>query len=150
MKKLLGAFTLVLLGSITMNAQNLGVRLGGGYGSDAEISFQTSSSAASRLEIDLGFNFSDNNSRIGGAVVWQWVMPIEGNWNWYYGVGAALGIREDEGNDSFGAGVAGQIGIEYNFASAPFQISVDYRPAFFVVPATDFAGSAALGLRYRF
>lgn len=149
MKKLLGVLTLALLGSMNMNAQNIGIRFGGGYGSDAEISFQTTSSTANRLEIDLGFNFSENNSRIGGAIIWQWVQPIEGNWNWYYGIGAALGIRENEGNDSFGAGVAGQIGVEYNFATAPFQISADFRPAFFVVPATGLGGGAALGIRYR-
>lgn len=132
-----------------MNAQNIGVRLGGGYGSDAEISYQTSSST-DRLEIDLGFNFSEGNNRLGGAAIWQRVRPIENGFSWYYGVGAALGMRDDDnGSDAFGVGPAAQIGLEYNFANAPFQLSVDYRPAFYIIPATTFGGSGAFSIRYR-
>lgn len=149
MKKFIAVFAFFAFASISMNAQNIGVRFGGGFGSDAEISYQTSSST-DRLEIDLGFNFANGNNRLGGAVIWQWVRPIENGFNWYYGIGAALGMRDDDnGADAFGVGVAGQLGVEYNFANAPFQLSLDVRPTLYVIPATTGGGSAAFGIRYR-
>jgi hypothetical protein len=46
---------------------------------------------------------------------------------------------------------AGQIGLEYNF-NIPLQLSLDYRPGFYLVPAGHGGAweGAALGIRYRF
>ena len=74
------------------------------------------------------------------------------NWNWYAGVGAGAGLYDKY----FFAGVAGRIGVEYNF-DFPLNVSLDWRPV--IGPAFGgngfhdeglFAGAIAWGIRYRF
>ena len=119
----------------------LGVRLG--YG--GEVSYQHSLGSYNRLEVDAGWN----SKYLGLAGVYQWVWDLSAlgdGFKWYAGVGAVLGIYEDD----FALGAAGNIGIEYNF-NIPLQISLDYRPTFYLIPGTDFCSTGVgLGIRYRF
>ena len=83
---------------------------------------------------------------VQAAVTYDWIDPFgadvpwneRGEWHWYLGVGAgagvffwdhahAAGVRA--GNDYFYVGVAGRVGIEYDFWF-PLQLSLDYRPVF--------------------
>ena len=103
---------------------------------------------------------------IGGIVTYNWVDPFnapvpwqyKGSWNWYLGVGAAggfYGLFNDVDWKGAYVGVAGQVGIAYDFWF-PLQLSLDYRPNIGVhfgdnVRFNDhgFYG-ITLGIRYRF
>ena len=140
MKNVVLVFVLTVLSVSAVSARNLGARLG--YG--VELSYQHPL-GKNRLELDLGL--SDFNGGLNLAGTYQWVKPLESNFSWYFGVGAGLGIWDDK----FGLAALGQLGIEYNFSSAPIQLSLDWRPGLTIVPDVGFwATSFGLGIRYRF
>ena len=72
--------------------------------------------------------------------------------NLYAGPGAQLGFYNlPEGGFGMNVGVAGQLGVEWNFPSVPLQLSIDWRPVFFFLNNRGFGyDSVGLGLRYRF
>lgn len=149
---LIAAF--VTIGSFA-NAQNaLGVRLGGGQGYNAELSYQMGM-GGNRLELDLGLRSDKHFTAFNLYGIYQWTGNIAGNFGWFAGVGASLGYWNWEtghdGDGDIGLAVAGQAGLEYNFQAVPFQLTLDIRPKFYVLPSTDFHwGDIALGIRYRF
>lgn len=143
--------------NISKNA--LGFRLGSNDGFGGEISYQRKIATDNRLEFDLGFRNSNNIDAFKIAGLYQWVMPIEKNFNWYVGVGGGLGSwsykqdkygYSDSGTFFF---AAGDIGIEYNF-DIPLQISLDFRPELYAnsngYRSNNFGSDIGLGLRYRF
>lgn len=75
---------------------------------------------------------------------------------WYYGVGAHIGFF-DGGKTGWGTGsynvvgIDGILGIQYSFKEIPFNLSLDWKPAFdFVGYNHFFYDGAALSLRYIF
>lgn len=138
----------------------IGLRLGGGDGFGAEVSYQRAvGSNNNRLEFDLGFRNDPNFDAFKLAALYQWVWNIEGGFNWYVGAGGGLGSVDGKGrfdDDDFDDGtfifLAGDIGIEYNF-DFPLLLSLDFRPEFgfsdFDV-IDNFSPDIALGVRYQF
>ena len=76
--------------------------------------------------------------------------------NWYYGIGAHVGFWNGNytpwgtnGNSYTVIGIDGILGIEYNFGELPFNLGIDWKPAFNVVGYTGFWGDGgAISLRY--
>ena len=157
MKKVFLSLLLVAGLATTASAQKVqkafGVRLG--YG--AELSYQHPFGGNNRLEIDGGL-YGFNNKYYTSAFVsgiYQWVNPIQDGFNWYAGFGPQLGLYsyKDGSKTDFALALAGQLGVEYNFPSVPFQISLDWRPAVRILPNMGDAfmyEGIGLGLRYRF
>ncbi len=152
MKKLFLAFALLLTVTTITEAQtnNKAIGLRGGWGT--ELSYQQPLTGGTRFELDLGLP----GWKYSGIVltgVHQWVMNIDGGLDWYAGLGGQVGtIRWNKNEDSgFGLGLAGQIGLEYNFP-IPLQLSLDWRPTWYILPAGSPFGyeGVALGIRYRF
>jgi hypothetical protein len=130
------------------NAQVKGKALGVRFGNAGEISYQHPLSDVNRLEFDLGFG----SWKYGGMYlngIYHWVndlSELQEGFNWYYGVGAAVGIN----TNLFSAAAIGNIGIEYNF-DFPLQLSLDWRPGLFVVPKIRLGwDGVALSARWRF
>lgn len=156
MKKLLLAIVAVFALSMTANAQNhaLGVRLGGGQGYGAELSYQHGL-GGNRLEFDLGLHNGDHHTAFSLTGIYQWTGEIGSGFGWYAGVGARLGYWSYDDNVNSDSDVAialaGQLGIEYTFKPVPIQLSLDIRPCFYLIPNTDFHwGDIALGIRFCF
>ena len=103
---------------------------------------------------------------VGGHVTYDWIDPFnapvpwnnKGEWHWYMGVGGSGGFvfPTSDVKGWWYAGVAGHIGIEYDFWF-PFQLSLDWRPSIgiagnegikFNVPGLW--GGIQLGVRYKF
>ncbi|PKQ44007.1 outer membrane beta-barrel protein [Confluentibacter flavum] len=163
MKKLL-LFSITLLGfAFSSNAQEisknaLGLRLGDSDGFGAEISYQHALGDNNRLELDLGWRDGKNYDGFKLAGLYQWVFPLEGNFNWYVGAGGGLGSfsfdnqNGNEYSDTFFF-LAGDIGIEYNF-DIPLLLSLDFRPELGFGNDSynndDLDFDIALGIRYQF
>jgi hypothetical protein len=135
----------------------IGLRLGDRDGFGAEVSYQKSISKYNRLEFDLGWRDHSQYNAFKLAGIYQWIHQLDGDFNWYYGVGGGLGnvdfddILKDDGLFIFGAG---NIGIEYNF-DIPLLLSLDFRPEVGLVGYDDrfsdnFDFDIALGIRYQF
>ena len=151
MKKVLLIMVAVMGLAFAANAQNnLGVRFGGGQGYNAEISWQHGL-GGNRLEADLGWaNYKDASS-FSLTGIYQFVFDLPYNFAWFIGPGASFGMATVEGESKFALALAGQVGIEYDFAAIPLQLSLDVRPRLNVIPSTSFrGGDIALGIRYMF
>ncbi len=94
MKKLIITGIIVLIASVSMNAQDassnapliaknaLGLRLGDNDGFGGEISYQARLSTTHRLELDLGWRDGKNYDGFKIAGLHQWVWNIEDGFNW--------------------------------------------------------------------
>ena len=164
MKILKGISILLFMTTCSLSAQEianhaLGLRLGDSDGFGAEISYQTAVGVGNRAEFDLGWRDSRNFDAFKLVGLYQWVRPIENNFNWYYGVGGGLGSVDfpNRPNNDDDGGVfifaAGDIGIEYNF-NIPLILSLDFRPELGVVGYDGFSDNfdfdIGLGIRYQF
>ena len=187
MKKCIIACAATLLAVVAVNAQPraIGGRVAYGVG----FSYQHSVGLENMVSLDV--EFPGYSRGMGAAATYDWIFPIsawtqKGEWNWYAGVGAGLGfsfpgvgkpLNLGDGNSwiapsgGFNFGIAGRIGVEYNFWF-PLQLSIDWRPVIgpqvywynlrienTVIsydPQWDFnsngfyAGAICLGVRYRF
>ena len=164
MKKLF-LLSITLLGfAFSSNAQEisknaLGLRLGDSDGFGAEISYQRALGDNNRLELDLGWRDGKNYDGFKLAGLYQWVFPLEGNFNWYVGAGGGLGsfsVDNPGGGNDFDDTfffLAGDIGIEYNF-DIPLLLSLDFRPELGFgddsYDNNDLDFDIALGIRYQF
>lgn len=162
--RLLRAFTVLLtiLSFQQLKAQDggkaIGLRLGGGNVSGAEISYQHGLSEANRLEANLGWN---NNSAVDAfklTGLYEWTKDLSDlgpGFSWYYGVGAGLGYIDwgginGEGSDALIISAEGIVGLEYRF-EVPLQLTLDINPGFNLVGGFDDLDlDLALGVRYLF
>ena len=131
-------FFIILLGFTFNNfAQNIsnnaiGLRLGDSNGLGAEISYQRAILDNNRLEFDFGWRNGNDYDGVKGTGLFQWVMPLDGSFNWYFGAGGGLAAYRFDftGNttvsDTF-VFAAGDVGIEYKF-DIPLLLSLDVRP----------------------
>lgn len=158
MKKLILLSLIVIGFSFSANSQEiadnaLGLRLGGGNGFGTEVSYQRALGGNNRLELDLGWRSGNDFDGFKLIGLYQWVWAIEGNFNWYAGLGGGLGSYDNDRNDNNSetfAVAAGNIGIEYNF-DIPLLISLDFRPELgFGNFNDDVNFDIALGVRYQF
>lgn len=159
MKKLLIsiiAFLAISVATVEAQPRAIGTRVG--YGVD--FSYQHSL-GKNMLNFELGV---PGFWGLGAVCTYDWVFPInswnqEGTWNWFAGVGVGGGWSWW---GSANVGVAGRIGVEYNFGF-PLQLSLDWRPvigpAFYYGYAGSgvgfnvgglYAGAISLGIRYCF
>ncbi|QOD60503.1 hypothetical protein H9I45_14335 [Polaribacter haliotis] len=160
MKKTLLIIGLIVAGAFSANAQDIsknaiGLRLGDNDGFGGEISYQRALGDNNRLEIDLGLRDNKNYDGFKATAIYQWVWNIDGGFNWYAGVGGGLGnysSKSDNGNfsETF-VFAAGDVGIEYNFPTAPILLSLDLRPEFgFGNNFNDYDNDIAFSIRYQF
>ena len=134
----------------------IGLRLGDSDGFGAEVSYQRSLSDNNRLELDLGWRSGNTYDGFKITGLHQWVWHLDGDFNWYAGVGGGFGSFDFDnypGNKDYSETfifAAGDIGIEYNF-DIPLQMSLDFRPELgFGDFNDDLDFDIALGIRYQF
>ncbi|WP_422860019.1 hypothetical protein ACOKFD_03675 [Flagellimonas sp. S174] len=143
----------------SISEHTLGLRLGDSDGFGAEISYQKSIGRYNRAEFNLGWRDSREFDAFKLTGVYQWVHQLDGNFNWYYGVGGGLGsvefepVPEGDDNDGLFVFAAGNLGVEYDF-DIPLLLSLDFRPEIGLLGYDGFDNSfdfdIALGIRYQF
>ena len=146
MKKFILVLAATVLAAVAVSAQPRAIGARFGYG--IEVSYQHSLGTDNMLSAEL--SFPGFVGGVGAAATYDWLNPFnavipwnhKGEWNWYMGVGAGLGFGWPDVDKStvgdityktsanwFSVGVAGRVGIEYNFWF-PLQLSFDWRPLF--------------------
>lgn len=163
MKKTLFSIVLFLGIVASMQAQEIsenaiGIRIGDNDGFGTEVNYQRALGDNNRLELGLGWRSADNFNAVRLTGLYQWVWNLDGNFNWYAGVGAAAGTFDFDdgfiGNrdiDEFFLNAAGTIGIEYDF-DIPLLLSLDFRPEIGLINDIDdsLEFDVALSIRYQF
>ncbi|MFN4079359.1 MAG: hypothetical protein ACK4NS_00535 [Saprospiraceae bacterium] len=138
MKKLI--FSLIFVGACALYAQAqdyksaIGLRLG--Y--PASVSYKTFISDAGAIEAFVGFRRWSNYGWMNVAGLYQHHFPINDldGLRWYVGGGASAFfwnysnsfIGDNSTSTSFG--ILGVLGLDYKFANAPVNLSVDWIPVF--------------------
>lgn len=154
MNRKLVLFFFVAVSTATLFAQSSEKAIGVRFGSGGEVSYQHPLGATNRIEFDLGL--SPQSFGLNG--IYHWVNDLS-DWTegmaWYYGPGATVGFSNTTAQfptSKLALGVVGQIGLEYKF-DFPLQLSVDYRPTFYLVRPAGSGGyytDICLSARYRF
>jgi hypothetical protein len=139
-------FTMILaclvLGSISTQAQELGLRFGHLNGNNVALDAIFSTGKYSRVHADVSFG----NNGLGLDALWN---PIyddisDTNLKLYAGFGPSVYLA-----DNFRLGAAGEVGIEYAFSEVPITLGLDYRPYLFLVEVTEFRSGFGLNARWR-
>ena len=155
--KILFSFFLIS-GLLTMESQtisdnSIGLRLGDSDGFGTEVSYQRALGSNNRLEANLGWRSGNNFDGFKLAGIYQWLWNLDGNFNWYAGVGGGIGSYDFDAplnlSETF-VFASGNLGIEYIF-EIPLLLSLDFRPEFgFGDFNDDLDFDIALGIRYQF
>lgn len=161
MKKLILSTLGIFVSVVLMNAQEIadnaiGLRIGDSDGFGTEVTYQRALGGNNRLEVDLGWRTGNRFDGFKLAGLYQWVWNLDGNFNWYAGVGGGVGSYDFDDvppgfddNETF-IFAAGDIGIEYNF-DIPLLLSLDFRPELgFGDFNDDVDFDIALSIRYQF
>jgi hypothetical protein len=157
MKKIILLSLLVIATFVTVKAQdyNTGIGLRAGSFSGLTVKHFINSSHAvegilsSRWEgIDIAGLYEFHNPAFNAPGL-----------NWYYGVGAHIGFWDGDhphwdydDDDHTVVGINGILGLEFTFAQAPINLSLDWMPTFNVTGDDDefWADGVALSIRYVF
>lgn len=145
--------------------------IGANLGSSLGFSYQHGFGEANMLDVAVNVPILCGKNvgfGIGGHVTYDWIDPFNapvpwnnrGEWHWYMGVGGAggmYGLFSKNVDNVWFAGVAGHVGIEYDFWF-PFQLSLDWRPCIGVSAkdnGVEFGlgglySNITLGVRYKF
>jgi hypothetical protein len=157
MKKLFTMMCLTVIATIgiysTANAQDYRNAIGGRFGTANGVTFKTTLGGNKMLDLIANFRSNDGYSYFRVTGLYEIYNPIQGaaGLNWYYGLGGSVGSRKWKYNDTNKAyiSVDGVLGLDYKFAEAPLNLSLDWKPAIELAPGTEF-DSSGLGLSIRF
>ena len=105
--------------------------------------------------------FSYGWTRVGVGAAYQVHNPISevDGLQWYYGGGASLyfwtyddGFADFADEANLSLGIQGYLGLDYKFANAPVNLSLDWVPTFYISEYGDGFGAdnGALAVRYTF
>lgn len=149
MKKFFLLAVMAVLTALPMSkaeAQNWGVGVVGGFDYGLQVKKYMGAN-----NLDFRGHFHNHGFQVAG--LYEWNYGLGSGFTLYYGVGAGLGTwKVDEHHDmSFGLDIEGIIGVEWQIPGVPLALSLDYRPAFEILPETDFyAKGFAFGLKFLF
>ncbi len=151
MKKiiLIAALALGFAAAAVAQPRAVGLKLGWG----AEASYQHTVKGGNFIEATLGLNdfTSVNASAIYNFMIAQPQWTSKGEWGFYAGPGASLGMCMLPNYSYFHISAAGMVGLEYTFWF-PLQLSFDLKPqlGFGFNYGFHFNIMPSLGVRYRF
>lgn len=137
---------LAILPLSNVKAQNWGVGLVGGFDYGIQVKKYMGGN-------NLDFRGHLHNHGFQVAGLYEWNYDLGSNFTLYYGAGAGLGTwRISADHDmGFGLDIEAIVGVEWQIPGVPLALSLDYRPAFEILPATSFyAKGFAFGIKYLF
>jgi len=140
MKKISLLFSLLFALALCsqLNAQDYKSAIGLRFGYPLSISYKTFLTETNALELYAGYRgYSGVYGYFSIGGLYEIHNPINGvdGLSWYYGGGLSVQFfsyddsyyfNDDLGD--FGVGLSGVIGLDYKFADAPFNLSLDFLP----------------------
>ena len=86
---------ILFIAPFAISAQNIsdntiGLRLGDSDGFGAEISYQKKIGTITRIEASFGWRDSRDYDAFKLSGLYQWVQQLDGDFNWFYGVGGGF------------------------------------------------------------
>jgi len=159
MRKVFTILCLTMIATVAIQfsskAQGYDNAIGGRFGAANGITFKTT--LGENKMLDLIANFRSNNNykyfRVTGLYEVYLPIPEARGLNWYYGGGASIGSvtrKWDDSSDLY-LSLDGVLGLDYKFADAPINLSLDWKPAIQLTPDSDFdASGVGLSLRFTF
>lgn len=150
---------LVICSTFTLSAQNYTTALGARLGFFNGVTIKHFVSGSNAIEGIASFRWQ------GFALtgLYEWQKPIKGarNLDYFLGVGGHVGFWDhkhyywydkNRGPGTFTViGVDFIAGLEYTFAEVPFNMGLDWKPAFNLIGDTHWWGDGiALSIRYTF
>ena len=146
MKKVIVILISVLAFAGVASAQSKAIGVRAGYG--GELSYQHYVAGTNFVEADLGF-WGDGGFSLTG--LYNFDLGQSGLFGFYAGPGAQIGVYNGGESSSLSLGVVGMLGVEMEIPEVPINISLDWRPAIYLVNGFRFGWNGfALGVRYRF
>ena len=169
MKNLL-RITLILAlfigGLTTVKAQDYNSAIGLRLGSPIAVSYKMFLGGGSNaIEAFVSYrNYS--NTILGNRYGWRWIgvgatyqvhndFPGVDGLMWFYGGGASVVFYSyddyyADDNDNISIGIHGTLGLDYKFADLPINVSLDWKPTFYINGFNNGfgAGYGALAVRY--
>ena len=140
MKKITLLFSMLFVMAVASNlkAQDYNSAIGLRFGYPLSISYKTFLTESNALELYAGYRgYSGIYSYFTVGGLYEIHKPINGvdGLSWYYGGGVSVqfftyddGYFFNDDNGSLGVGISGVLGLDYKFADAPFNLSVDFLP----------------------
>jgi hypothetical protein len=159
MKKLLTIICLAVIATFAFHsessAQSYKNAIGGRFGAANGVTFKTTLGGNKMVDIIANFRSNSNYNYFRVTGLYEIYNPISNaaGLNWYYGVGGTVGSVKYKPKDQSDLylGVDGVLGLDYKFADAPINISLDWKPTIGLVPDTDFdASGVGLSLSFTF
>lgn len=137
----------------TANAQNYKTAFGARLGYDSGLTLKHSFAPSRAVEGIL--SASPHYFQLTGLYEYQQQLPGAPGLDWYVGLGAHIGniyYKNYTGPGRFLVGADLIAGLEYAFPTAPFVLSLDWKPTFnFTNSYNDFwYAGLALSVRYTF
>ena len=135
------SFMFVLGLSNQLKAQDYNSAIGLRFGYPLSLTYKTFLEGSNALELFAGFRgYSGIYSYFTVGAMYEIHKPISDveGLMWYIGPGASVQFFNydddylfgDDDLGDFGLGVSGVIGLDYKFADAPFNLSLDFMPTF--------------------
>ena len=159
MKKFLTIICLSVIATFafqsTSNAQSYKNAIGGRFGAANGVTFKTTLGGNKMIDLIANFRSTDHTNYFRVTGLYEIYNPISNaaGLNWYYGIGGTVGsvkYKPHNGSDLY-LGLDGVLGLDYKFADAPINLSLDWKPAIGLVPETDFdASGVGLSIRFTF
>ncbi len=159
MKKIALLFSMlfVLAMANDLKAQNYQSAVGLRLGYPLALSYKFFISEPAAIELYLGIRGYTGYSSFNPGAMYLYHFPINGvdGLNWYVGGGASLYVYNFKDNfcpecGGLAFGINGALGLDYKFANAPINLSVDWLPT--IVIGGDYSGfgasQGALAVRY--
>lgn len=140
MKKITLLFSMLFVMAVASNlkAQDYNSAIGLRFGYPLSISYKTFLTESNALELYAGYRgYSGIYSYFTVGGLYEIHKPINGvdGLSWYYGGGVSVQFFTydnsyvfSDDNGSLGVGISGVLGLDYKFADAPFNLSVDFLP----------------------
>lgn len=157
MKKFILMLSIVLIAAVTtVKAQSYQTALGVRLGDPSGITLQHYVSPGSAVEGILGLG--SHWFTLTGLYEYHHPFAETAGLGWYIGFGGHIGgftntydYNGHPYDNGFIFGVDGILGLDYTFATAPINLSLDWKPIINLTPYSGFyAGEFGLSVRYTF
>lgn len=141
----------LMVSALAVNAQDynwaIGVR--GGW-ENAGVTLKKGMGGTA-LDFTGTWDFRSEFTHLKVQGLYEWQQNLSGGLDWYYGLGAHVGMWSDADKANLWLGIDAVIGLEFKFPSLPIALSLDYRPGLNILPNISGGyGDVGFGLKFCF